>query len=227
MLEAVRAGPWRQTVESHLTWKKQLLEDITTKQIRANRWQDIKGAEQEFKEDYGPVNYVVENSTKSVLEEIHQDTVTGFYIHDLITSADCPHSWDGGGQVGLNPGVSVKITVSPQTPETWKRTTEVRTNSLILLRDLLQRSTEWTESNILERGLLREPGPCQDTNRDAVLEQVYETSGLSPLSCYPCCTHKKATIISGVRERKDPQAIPTQEQDRTSQERYLDYFCSQ
>ena len=121
----------------------------------------------------------------------------------------------------------MKITVSPQTPETWKRTTEVRTNSLILLRDLLQRSTEWTESNILERGLLREPGPWQDTNWDAVLEQVYEASGLSPLACCPCCTHKKATIISGVRERKDPQAIPTQEQDRTSQERYLDCFCSQ
>ena len=168
-----------------------------------------------------------ENSTKRVLEEIHQDTVTGFYIHDLITSADDPHPWDGGGQVGLNPVVSVKTTVSPQTPETWKRTTEVRSNTLILLRDLLQRSTEWTESNILERGLLREPGPWQDTNWDAVLEQVYEASGLSPLACCPCCTHKKATIISGVRERKDPQAIPTQEQDRTSQERYLDCFCSQ
>ncbi len=121
----------------------------------------------------------------------------------------------------------MKITVSPQTPETWKRTTEVHTNSLILLRDLLQRSTKWTESNILERGLLREPGPWQDTDRDAVLEQVYEDSGLSPLTCCTCCTHKKATIISGVRERKDPQAIPAQEQDRTSQERYLDCFCSQ
>ena len=137
------------------------LEDITTKQIRANRWKDIKRAEQEFKEANGPANYAAENSTKSVLEEIHQDTVTGFYIHDFITSADCPHPWDGGGQIGSDPGVSVKITVSPQlrTPETWKRTTEVRTNSLILLRDLLQRSTEWTESNILERVLLREPGP--------------------------------------------------------------------
>ncbi len=28
MLETVRADPWWQTVESHLTWKKQLLEDI-------------------------------------------------------------------------------------------------------------------------------------------------------------------------------------------------------
>ena len=140
-------------------WKKALLEDITTKQIRANRWKDIKRTEQEFKEANGPSNYTAENSTKRVLEEIHQDTVTGFYIHDLITSADGPHPWDGGGQVGLNPGASVKITVSPQTPETWKRTTEVRTNSLILLRDLLQWSTEWTESNFLERVLLGESGP--------------------------------------------------------------------
>ena len=36
MLVEVNAGPWRQTVESHLVWKKQLLEDITTKQIHAN-----------------------------------------------------------------------------------------------------------------------------------------------------------------------------------------------
>jgi hypothetical protein len=161
MLEAVRTGPWRQTVESHLTWKKQLLEDITTKQLRANRWKDIKRAEQEFKEANGPANYAAENSTKRVLEEIHQDTVTGFYIHDLITSADCPHPWDGGRRIGADPGVSMKITVSPRirVPEMWKRTTEVRTSSLVLLRDLLQRSTQWTESNILERGLLQESGP--------------------------------------------------------------------
>ena len=161
MLEAVRAGPWRQTVESHLTWKKQLLEDITTKQLRANRWKDIKQAEREFQEANGPANYAAENNTKRVLEEIHQDTVTGFYIHDLISSADCPHPWDEGRQIGADPDVFVEITVSPQlqVPETWKRTTEVRTSSLILLRDLLQRSTEWTEASILERGLLRESGP--------------------------------------------------------------------
>jgi hypothetical protein len=161
MLEAVRTGPWRQAVESHLTWKKKLLEDITTKQLRANRWKDIKRTEQEFKEANDPATYAVENSTKRVLEEIHQDTVTGFYIHDLITSADCPHPWDGGRRIGADPGVSMKITVSPRirVPEMWKRTTEVRTSSLVLFRDLLQRITEWTESNILERGLLQESGP--------------------------------------------------------------------
>jgi len=53
MLKAVKVGPWRHTVESHLMWKKQLLEDITTKQLRANRWKDIKRAEKEFKEANG------------------------------------------------------------------------------------------------------------------------------------------------------------------------------
>ncbi len=176
--------------------------------MRANRWKDIKRAEQEFKEANGPANYAVENSTKRVLEEIHQDTVTGFYIHDLITSASCPHPWDGGRQIGTDPGVSMKITVSQQlqVPEMWKRTTEVRTSSLVLLRDLLQRSTQWTESIILERCLLQESGPCQVTNRDTVLEQVYEVSGLSPLSCCPRCMHKKVTIISGVRKRETPSS---------------------
>ena len=144
-----------------MTWKKQVLEDITTKQLRVNRYKDVKRAEQEFKEANGQANYAAENNTKRVLEEILQDTVIGFYIHELITSADCPHPWDGGKQIGADPDVSVEITVSPQlrVPEMWKRTTEVRTSNLILLRDLLQRSTAWTEANILERGLLRESGP--------------------------------------------------------------------
>jgi len=100
-----------------------------------------------------------------VLEEIRQEAVTGFYIHDRITSVDCPHPWDGGRQIGADPGVSVEITVSsqPPIPEMWTRITQVRTSNLILLRDLfrVQRSTEWTEPDIIERGLrgLRESGP--------------------------------------------------------------------
>jgi hypothetical protein len=79
MLESVKTDPWRQTVQSHLTWKKQVLEDITR-----------------------------------TLEEIHQDTVIGFYIQELITSADHPHPWDGENQISANPDVSVEITVVPQ-----------------------------------------------------------------------------------------------------------------
>jgi hypothetical protein len=139
------------------------LEDITTKQLRVNKWKDVKRAEQEFKEANGQANFAVENSTKRTLEEIHQDTVIGFYIQELITSADHQHPWDGERQISANPEVSVDITVSPQlhVPEQWKRTTEIRTSSLILLRDLLQRSTEWGESNVLERGLLRKSNPWE------------------------------------------------------------------
>jgi hypothetical protein len=35
------------------------------------------------------------------------------------------------------------------------------------------------------------------------------------------------TIISGVRRREAPDGVPAQEQDETSQERYLDCFCAQ
>ncbi len=145
------------------------MEDITTKKLRANKWKDVKRAEQEFKEANGQTNFAAENSTKRTLEEIHQDTVIGFYMQELITSADHPHPWDGERQINANSEVSVDITVDPQlhVPEQWKRTTEVRTSSLILLRDLLQRSTEWGESKILERGLLRKSNPWEDTNGDA------------------------------------------------------------
>ena len=69
MFETVKGDLWRQTVESHLSWKKQLLEDITTKQIRANRWKDIKQAEKEFKEANGPANFASDNGPKRVLED--------------------------------------------------------------------------------------------------------------------------------------------------------------
>jgi hypothetical protein len=200
ILEAVRTGPWWQTVESHLSWKKQVLEDITTKQLRANRWKDIKRAEQEFTEVNGQANYAEGKSTKRTLEEIHQDTVIGFYIQELINSADHPHPWDGGNQIGADPDVSVEITVVPQLqiPEKWKRSTEIRTSSLIQLRDLLQKSTAWTESNIPERVLLRKSDPWE-----------------------------QAAVISGIRQREDLHVSPAQEQGGTSQERYMDCFCDQ
>jgi hypothetical protein len=190
------------------------LEDITTKQLRTNRWKDVKRDEQEFKEANGQANCAAESSTKRTLEEIHQDTVIGFYIQELITSADHPHPWDGERQISANSEVSVDITVAPQphVPEQWKRTTEVRTSSLILLRDLLQRSTEWGESNVLERGLLRKSNPWEDTNRDAVLEQVYEKTGLSPVASCPHCNNKQPVVISRVRQREDPNGSRAQEQ---------------
>jgi ribonuclease HI len=205
------------------------LEDITTKQLRTNRWKDVKRAEQEFKEANGQANFAAENSTKRTLEEIHQDTVIGFYIQELITSADHPHPWHGERHISASPEVSVDITVVPQlqVPEQWKRTTEIRTSSLILLRDLLQKSTEWMESNVLKRGLLRKLNPWEDTNRDAVLEQGYEKTGLAPVACCPRCNNKQAVVISGVRQREDPHGSRAQEQSGISQERYMDCFCAQ
>jgi hypothetical protein len=38
------------------------------------------------------------------------------------------------------------------------------------------------ESNVLERGLLRKSNPWEDTNRDVVLEQGYEKTGLTPVA---------------------------------------------
>ena len=184
MLEAVKTGPWRQTVESHLTWKKQVLEDITTKQLRDNRWKDVKRAEQEFKEANGQANFAEENSTKRTLEEIHQDTVIGFYIQELITSADHPHPWDGEK----------------------KRTTAIRTNSLILLRDLLQRSTEWMESNILERGLLRKSNPWKDTNRDAVLDKASKKRVCHPWLPAHIATTSKLMLSRGYDRGRTPTA---------------------
>ncbi len=208
ILEEVKIGPWWQTIESCLSWKKQ---------------------EQEFKEVNGQANFAVENSTKRTLEEFHQDTVIGFYIQELITSADHPHPWEGERQISASPEVSVDITVVPHlhVTEQWKRTTEIRTSSLILLRDLLQRSTEWGESNVLERGLLRKSNPWEDTNRDAVLEQVYEKTGLTPVASCPQCQNKLAVVISGVRQKEDPRGSQAHVQSEISQERYMDCFCSQ
>ena len=38
--------------------------------------------------------------------------------------------------------------------------------------------------------------------------------------------HRQATIISGVRKKEVPHDTPAQEQDGTSQERYVDCFCA-
>ena len=83
------------------------------------------------------------------------------------------------------------------------------------------------ESNILERGLLRKSNPWEDTNRDAVLEQGFEKTGLSPLVCCPHCNNKQADVISGIRQREDPHGSQAQEQSGISQERYMDCFCAQ
>ena len=87
--------------------------------------------------------------------------------------------------------------------EMWKKTSTVRVKNLVDLRDLLQTSTNWDPSYVLERKLIHTSGPWANTDRDAVLDQGYETSGLLPQTCYPKCNNQKPVIVSGVREITD------------------------
>ena len=65
----------------------------------------------------------------------------------------------------------------------FKRSVEIRTPYLPEVRDLLHRSSFWSTSHVLARSLLYDTGPWKDTNRDSVIEQAYETSGLPPQAC--------------------------------------------
>ncbi len=44
-------------------------------------------------------------------------------------------------------------------------------------------------------------GPVEDTNRDSVIEQSYESSGLPPQACCPnlMCSNMKPVVVSGIR----------------------------
>ena len=48
-----RSSPWKRAVETLLTRKKQLLEDITKKQILTNRWKLEEREHQEFEKSLG------------------------------------------------------------------------------------------------------------------------------------------------------------------------------
>ena len=102
----------------------------------------------------------------------------------------------------------------------WKRSTTVDIQNLVELRGLLQEITEWETSHTLGRKIFNTPGPWENTDRDTVLEQGYEASGLPPQACCPRCANKKPVIVSGIRELTDSDI-----QDPPLQERYLDCFC--
>jgi hypothetical protein len=82
-----------------------------------------------------------------------------------------------------------------------KRSVEIRTSYLPEVRDLLHRSSFWSTSHTLVRSLLYNTGPWKDTNRDSVIEQSYETSGLPPQACCPnlMCSNMKPVVVSGIR----------------------------
>jgi hypothetical protein len=82
--------------------------------------------------------------------------------------------WDS--DIGRLSSAEVPFTIV----EGFKWSVEIRTPYLPEVRDLLHRSSFWSTSHVLARSLLYDEGPWKDTNRDSVIEQVYETSGLPP-----------------------------------------------
>ena len=64
--------------------------------------------------------------------------------------------------------------------EGFKRTIFIGTSYLPEVRDILHSSSFWSTTHIVSRSLLYDTGPCDDTNRDSVIEQVFEASGLPP-----------------------------------------------
>ena len=118
---------------------------------------------------------------------------------------------------GSNPVSKSNSNPGHQTVEMWKRSTTVGVQNLVELKDLLQENTEWETSHILSRKIINAPGTWDNTDRDAVLEQGYESSGLPPQACCPRCVNKKPVIVSGIREPTEPS-----KQDPPLQERYLD-----
>jgi hypothetical protein len=108
--------------------------------------------------------------------------------------------------------------------EGFKRSVEIRTSYLPEVRDLLHRSSFWSTSHTLTRSLLYDTGPWKDTNRDSVIEQSYETSGLPPQTCCPnlMCSNMKPVVVSGIRPTP---AQSSEESPSFTSERYLDCFC--
>ncbi len=53
------------------------------------------------------------------------------------------------------------------------------------MRALLQQSTTWSSEQTISKELTYSEGPWEQDNRDSVLEQGFETSGLSSQACCP------------------------------------------
>ena len=108
--------------------------------------------------------------------------------------------------------------------EGFTRSVVIKTTYLPEMRDLLHRSSLWSTSYVLSKELLYDPGPWKNINRDAVIEQYYETLGLPPQACCPngMCSNVNPVVVSGTRPT---QARPPEEPSGFDFERYLDCFC--
>jgi hypothetical protein len=93
------------------------------------------------------------------------------------------------------------------------RTITIKTTSLQEMRALLQQSTTWPNEQTISKELTYSEGPWEQDNRDSVLEQGFESSGLSSQTCCPNkdCTQKMPTVISGLRNIDDPASPSTPE----------------
>ena len=90
MLTLVKEGPWKETIQRHIEWKKQLLEDLTTKQINANLGRMINQEEQEYFKVLGRNRFSRETTIEQELREIIKETATGFCIQETIPVASLP-----------------------------------------------------------------------------------------------------------------------------------------
>jgi hypothetical protein len=105
--------------------------------------------------------------------------------------------------------------------EGFKRTIFMGTSYLPEVRDILESSSHWSTTHVLSRSLLYVTGPWNDANRDSVIEQVYEASGLPPQACCPKYSNRTPSVVTGTR----PFQVPTSEESSTiTTERYLDCF---
>jgi hypothetical protein len=74
-----------------MTLKKQLLEDITKKQILTNIWKVEEREHHEFEKALGWSKFSKEDTTRVELGEIRQRTVTGFTLQEILPQAEFPH----------------------------------------------------------------------------------------------------------------------------------------
>ena len=99
--------------------------------------------------------------------------------------------------------------------ERFKRTIIIKTSYLPEVRDTLQSSSFWSTTHVLSRSLLYDTGPWDDINRDSVIEQVYEASGLPPQACCPnlTCSNRTPAVVTGTRllqaQPSEPPSITT------------------